>query len=230
MSDMPSRALRAHTLRRFAAIAAIGIVLACAASAPPPASTGTLTPSTPRGSLASPTAAASPIVLSGSGRASLPAVALPAPISVAHITHRGSGRFSVQSFVGSSGDLLVNVVGAYDGVRPLLEGSPAQLTIDADGAWSVSITPIVCCSPNGEFAGRGDAVSTQFSPPSRQTFEFVNDGERTFVVYAHCLGTDQIVLDRRGKLSTSLTVQFGQGPCWWEVLADATWSIRLKPR
>jgi hypothetical protein len=224
----PVTRLSTNTIRRCAAIAAIGVVLACAASAPPPASTGTLTPSTPRASVASPTAAASPIVLSGSGRASLPAIALPAPISVAHITHQGAGRFSVQSFVGSSGDLLVNVVGAYDGVRPLLEGSPAQLTIDADGTWSVSITPIACCSPAGEFSGRGDAVSAQFNPPARQTFEFVNNGERAFVVYAHCLGTDQIVLDRRGKLSTSMTVQFGQGPCWWEVLADATWSIRLK--
>ena len=228
MSDMPSRALRAHTFGRSAAIAAIGIALACAASAPPPESTGTLTPSTPRVRTASPAPSASPIVLSGTGRATLPALALTAPISVAHITHQGSGRFSVQAFVGSQGELLVNVVGAYDGVRPLFEGSPVQLTIDADGPWSISITAIACCSPNGEFSGRGDAVSAQFDPPARQTFEFMSSGERRFVVYAHCLSSDQIVLDRSGKVSTSMAVQFGQGPCWWEVLADATWSIRLK--
>jgi hypothetical protein len=220
--------LCANTLRRTAALAAIGLALACAASAPPPESTGTLTPSTPRVRTGSPAPSASPIVLSGSGRANLPAVALPAPIGVAHITHAGSGRFTVQSFVGSQGDLLVNVVGAYDGFRPLFEGSPVQLTIDADGAWTISIGAIACCSPSGEFAGRGDAVSPLFDPPARQTFEFVNNGARTFVVYAHCLGTDQIVLDRFGKVSTSMAVQFGQGPCWWEVLSDATWSIRLK--
>ncbi len=225
---MPGRTLRTATLRRFAALAAIGLAVACAASAPPPESTGTLTPSTPRVRTGSPVPSASPIVLSGTGRASLPALALPAPVSVAHITHSGTGRFNVQSFVGNQGELLVNAVGAYDGVRPLFEGTPVQLVIDADGAWSISVSPIACCSPNGEFAGRGDAVSIQFSPPSRQTFEFMSSGERTFLVYAHCIGTDQIVLDRFGKVSTSMVVQFGQGPCWWEVIGDASWSIRLK--
>jgi hypothetical protein len=210
------------------AVVAIALALACAPASRPPESTGTLTPSTPRVSTGSPAPSASPIVLSGSGRASLPAVALPAPISVAHITHAGTGRFTVQSFVGPVGDLLVNVVGAYDGFRPLFEGSPVELMIDADGAWSVSIAAIPCCSPTGELSGRGDVVSAQFDPPARQTFEFMSGGERAFVVFAHCASSDQIVLSRQGRVSTSLAVQFGQGPCWWEVLADASWSIRLK--
>lgn len=153
---------------------------------------------------------------------------LSAPVNVAHITHTGSARFTVQAFVGSTGDLLVNVVGAYDGYRPLFEGSPVQLMIDADGAWSVSITPIACCNPTGELTGRGDTVSPQFNPPARQTYEFTSSGERAFVVFAHCASTDQIVLDRLGKVTTTVPVQFGQGPCWWEVVADASWSIRLK--
>ena len=83
-----------------------------------------------------------PIVIRGVGQIQTQPFALPGPISVAHFTHDGQKSFVVQSFVGSQGDLLVNTVGRYDGSRPLFEGSPVQLNIQADGAWTVTITAL----------------------------------------------------------------------------------------
>jgi hypothetical protein len=165
-------------------------------------------------------------VISGTGRTTVPAIVLPAGISIGHFRHDGRGTFSVQSFVGSQGELLITAVGSYDGYRPLFEGSPVQLSIEADGPWTVSIAAIICCSASGDFAGRGDAVSMQFNPPTRQTFDFTNEGQRAYVVYAHCRGGDQIVLDRVGAVRTTMAVQFGPGPCWWEILSDGSWSIK----
>lgn len=165
-------------------------------------------------------------MIRGTGRAVTAAITLPAPISVAHFTHDGRSGFIVQSFVGGQGDLLINTVGPYDGSRPLFEGSPVQLDIQADGGWTVSITPITCCAASGEFAGRGDAVSSQFNPPGRQAWQFFNSGQRSHVVYAHCAGSDQLVLNRAGSGQGSVFVQFGTGPCYWEVISDGSWSIR----
>jgi len=173
---------------------------------------------------ASPTPA--PVVLRGSGPAALQPFALPGPISVAHLTHDGQKSFIVQSFVGGQGDLLVNTVGPYDGSRPLFEGSPVQLTIQADGAWTVTVTVITCCAASGEFAGSGDAVSEQFNPPARGTWEFSNTGKRSYVVYAHCLSGDQIVQDRVGPFQGKAVVAMTRGPCYWEVISDGSWSIR----
>ena len=90
----------------------------------------------------------------------------------------------------------------------------------------MTITAITCCAASGEFAGTGDAVSDQFNPPGRQTWRLSNSGTRNYVVYAHCVSGDQLVLNRAGPGQGSMVVQFGRGPCYWEVLSDGSWSIR----
>ncbi len=173
---------------------------------------------------ASPTPA--PIVIRGSGPTATQPFALPGPISIAHVTHDGQRSFVVQSFVGGQGDLLINTVGPYDGSRPLFEGSPVQLNIQADGAWTVTVTAITCCAASGEFAGAGDAVSGEFNEAARGTWEFSNTGKRAFVVYAHCPCGDQIVQNRVGSFHGSMIVVFPRGPCYWEVISDGSWFIR----
>ncbi len=166
-----------------------------------------------------------PLVIRGTGQTAIQSFTLPAPISIARFTHDGRSVFRVESFVGGQGDLLINTTGPYDGSRPLFEGSPVQLNIEADGAWTVTITAITCCAASGEFAGHGDAVSGQFSPPARGPWKFSNSGQRTYVVYAHCVSGDQLVLNRVGPFQLSTIVMFGRGPCYWEVMSDGSWSI-----
>ena len=165
-------------------------------------------------------------MLRGAGKTTTPPFALPAPIAVAHFTHDGRGNFVVQSFVGGQGDLLIDTIGPYDGFRPLFEGTPVQLDIEADGAWTVSVTALPCCASSGEFAGHGDSVSSQFNPPGRGVWEFSNTGRRNYAAFAHCVSGDQLVLSRVGSFQERTTVVFGRGPCYWEVISDGSWSIK----
>lgn len=167
-----------------------------------------------------------PLVMRGAGKTATPAFALPAPIGIAHFTHEGRSKFVVQSFVGGQGDLLIDTIGAYEGSRPLLEGSPVQLNIDADGPWTVTVTAMTCCAASGAFAGRGDAVSSQFNPPARGVWDFSNGGPGNYAAFAHCATGDQLVLRRVGSFQGSTTVVFGRGPCYWEVISDGSWSIK----
>ena len=217
---MPVRSRRALAL-----LTVVGLV---ACGSPGPSRAVSQAPPFPTVAARSQTPAptSSPIVISGTGSTQTEAITLPAPISVAHFTHAGRAAFIVQSFVGAQGDLLINAVGAYDGSRPLFEGSPVKLNIQADGAWTVTITAIKCCAASGEFAGKGDAVSEEFNPPARQFWQFSNSGPRTHVVYAHCVSGDELVLERPGPGQGSMAVQFGRGPCYWEVISDGAWSIR----
>lgn len=54
------------------------------------------------------------------------------------ISHEGQRNFVIWSYGGGT-DLLVNVIGAYSGTKPL-NSSTSLLTIHADGKWSLNIT------------------------------------------------------------------------------------------
>ena len=145
-------------------------------------------------------------------------------------THDGQRNFIVKSFRGSREELLVNRIGAYEGRRPLTGTDPVRLNIEADGNWTVTIVAIQCCSSSGEFSGKSDNVSNQFTPPGPlpSTWEFTHDGERNFIVRLHCRTSEQSVQNRIGTFSGSAILVMGGGPCYWQVQADGNWAI--KPR
>jgi hypothetical protein len=186
-----------------------------------PEPTATRTPPTP-------TPIPEPVVLSGRGQTATEPVRLPSAISVATFTHSGWSNFIVQVHQGSARpDLLINVIGNYNGARPLTGSEPIIFDIDADGAWTIRIEPIGrATSP--AFEGVGDAVSGLFDPPSPGAWEFFHDGRSNFIVRAHCGGGTTLVQNEIGAVSGSRVVTFRSGPCTWEVRADGNW--RLAPR
>jgi hypothetical protein len=111
---------------------------------------------------AEPPAPAAPILKKTSGRGDkiVRFNAQEAP-TVARITAKGSGNFSVVSYVGSEyNSLLVNVIGAYAGWVYVAE-SVDRLQIESSGTWTVEINPITAARKwTGEEAltGKGDAV------------------------------------------------------------------------
>lgn len=171
---------------------------------------------------------ASPVVIRGTGQTATDAITLPAPISIGAFTHSGSRNFVVQVVRGTNQSLLINTIGSYSGTRPLTGSDPLRLQIEADGAWTVTITPIACCATSGAFSGHGDATSNQFNSASGATWDFANDGQRNFVVQLHCQGGDQLVQNRIGPFQGSAIINMPSGPCYWEVQSDGNWS--LKPR
>ncbi len=174
-----------------------------------------------------PTPIPEPVDLSGSGQTATDPITLPAPLCVAHFTHKGQSNFAVKVYQGDDWDLLINEIGPYDGARPLAGSQPVILDIDADGAWTVHIEPITMGN-TAAFSGKGDAVSPLFSPPATGAWEFYHDGKSNFAVWLHCAGGSDLIQNEIGAVDGSTIIRFSKGPCFWEVEADGNWS--LKPR
>jgi len=205
-----------------------------AASAPPqaaaPAATAPRAPATTPAPAPAPAppARGEPVTISGRGQTATNPVTLPFPISVATFTHDGQRNFIVRSFVNGQGALQVNKIGRYQGQRPFFgNAAPVTFDIQADGAWTIRIEP-VGLGGTAPFSGSGDSVSAIFDPPANGAWEISHSGSRNFIVRLHCTSGSKLIQNSIGSMQGSSIIQFGPGPCLWEVQADGAWS--LKPR
>jgi hypothetical protein len=181
-----------------------------------------------------PTPEPSPVVLSGKGDFATDPVKLTFVANVT-LTHAGARNFIVYENQGTARNLLVNTIGPYQGTRPLwaegqtLDG-PRTFEIKADGAWTLTMTPIKCCATDGAFAGHGDAVSTSITTTdtSSKPWEISHTGTRNFIVYLRCDTGSNLVVNKIGAYSGSALVSLSKSFCIWDVRADGDWSI--KPR
>jgi hypothetical protein len=112
-----------------------------------PAPTITLEPTeTPRPT-DTPTVVPTPVVLSGLGDSIVDVDRSDDP-SIARISHSGDGNFSVVNYGPDSEyiDLLVNTIGAYEGIvaLDLLEGEHSvRFEVTASGPWTLEILPLI---------------------------------------------------------------------------------------
>jgi hypothetical protein len=173
----------------------------------------------------SPTPKPEPIVLRGRGQHATQAVSPPGQISVATFTHTGRRNFIVYSHVGQRRELLVNKIGNYQGQRPILGADPVVFDIDADGDWTI-ILDVVPLVPTADIQGHGDFVSGIFNPPGNGAWEIQHAGTRNFIVKLHCASGTNLVQNVIGPVSGSRVLQFGRGPCFWEIEADGSWLLR----
>jgi hypothetical protein len=150
---------------------------------------------------------------------------LPIGIDVVTLTHDGQSSFIVTAVQGDQSENLTSAIGVYKGQRPLVVQGPVSFQVTADGAWTLRIQPM---SQGGSpaFTGSGDAVSAYFPPPTARTWDVAHDGQTGFFVYAHCLGGSIVVEDKSGAFQDAPRVEFPRGPCFWEVRADGTWSLK----
>lgn len=184
-------------------------------------------PSGPTATRIPPTAAPrpEPVVLRGTGQQATQTVTPPSPISVATMTHNGRSNFIVEAFIGNKSELLVNEIGVYQGQRPIVGGEPVLFDVDADGAWTITIDAVPMV-PTADVQGRGDFVSGIFNPPSNGAWEIMHNGRSNFIVTLHCGSSSSLVQNEIGAVNGSRVVQFGRGPCFWEIEADGAWSLR----
>lgn len=143
-------------------------------------------------------------------------------------THNGTRNFSISVIDASNqstGDLLVNTIGAYSGTtafgfNSFSKGVSLQLT--ADGAWSVTISP-VSAAPALAASGTGDAV-------------FLYDGNAGKLAATHSGTGNFVVTEETGKAYSmgllintigaySGTVPLAAGPSAIEVKADGAWTL-----
>jgi hypothetical protein len=153
---------------------------------------------------------------------------LPLGIDVVTLTHDGQSTFIVTAVQGNQSENLTRAIGAYKGQRPLVVQGPVSFQVTADGAWTLRIQQM---SSGGtpSFSGSGDGVSAYFVPPRPAPWNISHDGQSSFFVYAHCLGGSIVVEDKTGPFQDTAQIEFGRGPCFWEVRADGAWSLTPQP-
>jgi hypothetical protein len=153
---------------------------------------------------------------------------LPLGIDVVTLTHDGQSSFIVTAIQGNQRENLTTAIGAYNGQRPLVVQGPVSFQITADGAWTLRIQQMAS-GGSPSFSGSGDSVSAYFVPPRPTPWAIAHDGQSGFFVYAHCLGGSIVVEDKSGAFQDTAQIEFGRGPCFWEVRADGAWSLKPQP-
>ena len=154
---------------------------------------------------------------------------------IATITYSGRSNFVVWSHTAAAKrlDLLVNVIGAYQGVRPMQlgdgvgGGAVGILEITATGNWEVTIEPLftarlVLCS-EGSAVGEGDDVVVVFDfIDSGGAATLTHNGDRNFAVWAWGRTRDLLV-NEIGAYDGTVLVE--SGLFIWDVSADGAWTV-----
>jgi hypothetical protein len=169
----------------------------------------------------------SPITINGNGDETIQNISLPSPFSKVTLSHSGNSNFAVTAYFGNDQELLVNEIGTYKGSTFIATTDSVDLDIDADGSWSGTISG-VGKSPTATFSGKGDNVSGFFNPPTRGSWEISHQGTSNFVVWLHCIGGSDLVVNEIGNYAGETIISFESGPCLWVVNADGTWSLNRK--
>lgn len=168
-----------------------------------------------------------PVTQTGSGDniITLPAGATAGIVTA---THNGSRNFSISVIDASNqstGELLVNTIGAYTGTTAYgfsAFGKGTSLQLTADGDWSVTIAP-VSAAPALAASGTGDAV-------------FLYDGKAGKLTATHSGTRNFVVIEETGKAFSmgllvntigaySGTVPLASGPSAIAVTADGAWTL-----
>lgn len=172
-----------------------------------------------------------PIEVSGSGQTVTDPLTLPGTISRITLTHTGRRNFIVTAYrADGTSDLLVNKIGAYTGVRPIVADAPVYFEIAADGEWTIRIEAIGGEPGATALAGSGDYVSGLFDSPGAgpHPYALTHTGERNFIVQLYCAGGSDLIENTIGAVDGAVVAQFGRSPCFWEIQADGDWTLAPK--
>ncbi|MGI9822210.1 TM2 domain-containing protein [Agromyces sp. Marseille-Q5079] len=168
-----------------------------------------------------------PVTQTGAGDA---LITLPGTSGIVTATHDGSANFVVNvldATNGSTGELLVNTIGAYTGTTAYGFSSfsePATLQITADGNWTITIAP-VSAAPALASSGSGDGVFLYDGGAAALTA--THSGEANFVITEEApdsLGLGLLV-NEIGNYSG--TVPLSAGPSAIAVQADGSWTLAV---
>ncbi len=159
-------------------------------------------------------------------------VALPAGATGGIVTasHSGSSNFAISvldAANGSTGELLVNTIGAYSGttawgINALGEG--VNLKVTADGPWTITLAQIGS-APELAASGTGDAVFLHNGVSGALTA--THTGERNFVVFEETTKAFSFGLLINEIGAYSGTVPLSAGPSVITVGADGGWTLAV---
>ncbi|GAA1511112.1 hypothetical protein BJ978_001555 [Agromyces terreus] len=157
-------------------------------------------------------------------------ITLPGTAGIVTATHDGSANFVISVLDAaneSTGELLVNEIGAYSGTTVYGFNSfsePATLQVTADGNWSITIAP-VSVAPALADAGTGDAVFLYDGGAAGLTA--THAGEANFVIFEETAEALSMGLLVNEIGSYSGTVPLSAGPSAISVKADGAWTLAV---
>ncbi|WP_281654966.1 hypothetical protein [Eggerthella sinensis] len=166
-----------------------------------------------------------PVTVSGSGA---DVVEIPSSLAVCLVEaqHDGGRNFSVWSLDSNmeNVDLLVNTIGAYSGTTTtgMGRGTAQYLEIEADGDWTVTMSPISEAHQleNGEQRLGDDVVFLDAS--NAKKLDIVNDGESNFSIWAFTSSKKDLLVNEIGSYSGTVA---NKGYSLLVVNSEGTWSI-----
>ncbi len=139
-------------------------------------------------------------------------------------THKGTRNFIVKALdaKGAALNVPINQVGAFSG-SVVLEPA-ASLQITADGAWSVTIKPLLSARQIGSepSSGKGSEVLVYAGPPVRASVS--HNGQRTFSIEYWSNSTHTAVVNEVGSYQGVIDVP-GNPITVMAIVADGTWTI-----
>lgn len=184
------------------------------------------------GGTPAPAPPAATVVLQGQGDTVTDKVTLPSGRNRVVSTHQGSRNFAVWAYLDDgSKDLLANAIGNHSGQRPIVATGQVWFEITADGPWTITIEAL---QPDPAAAqgvsGTGEYVSGTFTPAKLGPvpYNMSHTGESNFAIWVRCAGGEDLAVNEIGAYTGSVVVDFEQGPCFWDVVADGTWSATPK--
>lgn len=124
---------------------------------------------------------------------------------------------------GSEG-LLVNTIGSYTGTHLINvrdDSVTSQLTITAEGSWTVSIADASTASKT--LSGRGDTAL--FVSGTTAAAQITNSGEGNFVVEVYGSDGSDLAVNEIGSYSGTVPLST---PALVQVTSDGSWSIKPK--
>lgn len=165
---------------------------------------------------------------SGVGSVAIPAGA---GAGLVTITHAGSAQFSISAVDAqgaSTGDVLVNTVGDYSGVRAFGVQSigtvPSSLLVDSDGPWSITIARLASARPLPVPAQESGDRVYRYDGPGR-TFALEYTGSYIFEMRQIKERVPLIVaFESAGAFSGEGSV--AAGPSILVLHSDGAWTIR----
>ena len=139
-------------------------------------------------------------------------------------THKGTRNFIVKALdaKGAALNVPINQVGAFSG-SVVLEPA-ASLQITADGAWSVTIKPLLSARQIGSepSSGKGSEVVVYKGPPVRASVS--HNGQRTFSIEYWSRSTHTAVVNEVGSYQGVIDLP-GDPITVLAIVADGTWTI-----
>lgn len=146
-------------------------------------------------------------------------------------THNGERNFAISVLDASNettGELLVNTIGTYSGTTAWginAFGEGARLQVTADGAWTITISPMGS-APTVAESGTGDAVFLYDGGAAALTA--THDGERNFAILEETSETFNMGLLVNEIGTYSGTVPLSAGPSVITVTADGNWTLAIE--